>query len=357
LADALREAVRVGSGVDILGTSKVSNFLLEYDRVLESAFGHVKSYEVLSSGLGKYGLYTVRIRATVDKGAPAAKDSLALRQVMLRKGAPRVSFHIRETIDGSPPAASLAKAFLEESARDLQFHLVDSSSAAAWRDRNTMADQPPLRFADGTPPPPPDSDFIIVGDIEARHVGQQSFYGSNPKNVFAVGGELRAIRPETGEVVAVEALKGSEYTVGIESVELAAREAIRKALAPRKTGEAPALLQKVVARWVVESDLGAIKRLKFSGLPSEEFRKIQSALSSTPKISAVWPRFDAPGGSSILDVETRLDSGSLGEEVAKASGGRQTIDYATDTLLAFRDAKSSTKNSWWKNLLRMFFGT
>lgn len=351
LADALREAVRTGVGIDLLGSTGTSGLTFDYDRVIGSAFGHVKSYDVLSSGLGKYGLYSVRIRATVESGTPAAKDSLALREVVLRKGAPRVSIHIREMVDGSPPAPSQAQAFLEASARDLQFHVVESSSAAAWRERNTPTGQPPLQIAG---PPPPDSDFIIVGDIEARHVGRQSFYGSNPKNMFAVGGELRAIRPETGEVVVVESLKGSEHAVGIESVELAAREAFRQALAPRKAGEAPAILQKVVARWVVESDLGSVKRLKFSNLPSEEFRKIQSALSSTPKISAVWPRFDAPGGTSIMDVETRLDSGSLGEEVAKASGGRQKIDYASETLLAFRDVNSSMGKSWWENLFKGF---
>jgi hypothetical protein len=53
LADALREAVRVGTGVDVLSSTGVSDFTLDYDRILSSAFGHVKSYKVISSGLGK----------------------------------------------------------------------------------------------------------------------------------------------------------------------------------------------------------------------------------------------------------------------------------------------------------------
>ena len=48
LADALREAVRVGVGVDVLSSSGVSDFALDYDRILSSAFGHVKTYKVLS---------------------------------------------------------------------------------------------------------------------------------------------------------------------------------------------------------------------------------------------------------------------------------------------------------------------
>ena len=342
LADALREAVRVGAGVDILGTSKISDFTLEYDRVLESAFGYVKSYKILSSGLGKLGLYSVRIRASVEKGTPEAKDSLALRQIMLRKGAPRVSFHVRETIDGSESSPSLAQAVMEESARDLQFHLVDSTSAAVWREGGAPAKTPP------------GSDFIILGDIVVRHAGQQSFYGSNPRHVFAVGGELRAIRPETGEMVVVDTLEESEQIVGIEPPAMAAREAIRRALAPRKTGGTPALLNKVVARWVVETDLGTIIRLNFSEMPSEEFRKIQAALSTTPKISAVWPRFASPTGQSVIDVETRLDSNALGEMILDFSGGRRKIEYASGSLLAFRDTKTSLGDSLWKKFLQLF---
>jgi len=39
LADALREAVRKGTGVDVLASSGVSNFALDFDRILSSAFG------------------------------------------------------------------------------------------------------------------------------------------------------------------------------------------------------------------------------------------------------------------------------------------------------------------------------
>jgi hypothetical protein len=67
LADALREAVRVGTGVDVLSSTGVSDFTLDYDRILSSAFGHVKSYKVISSGLGKDQIYTVKVKAEVEK--------------------------------------------------------------------------------------------------------------------------------------------------------------------------------------------------------------------------------------------------------------------------------------------------
>lgn len=100
LADALREAVRVGVGVDVLSSSGVSDFTLDYDRILSSAFGHVKTYKIISSGLGQDQIYRIKVKATVEAGAPDAKNTLALRQIVQLKGAPRVSINVEEEIDG-----------------------------------------------------------------------------------------------------------------------------------------------------------------------------------------------------------------------------------------------------------------
>ena len=118
LADALREAVRAGTGVDVLSSTGVSDFTLEYDRILASAFGHVKSYKVLDSGLGQDGIYRVRVSAEVQKGTPEAKNTLALRQLVLLKNSPRLAIRI------SGPEGQTASALLEDSARDLQIQIV-----------------------------------------------------------------------------------------------------------------------------------------------------------------------------------------------------------------------------------------
>jgi threonine aldolase len=61
LADALREAVRQGTGLDVMGSTETKNFTLDFDRVLGSAFGHVKSFKVQESRLGQDGIYRVRV--------------------------------------------------------------------------------------------------------------------------------------------------------------------------------------------------------------------------------------------------------------------------------------------------------
>jgi hypothetical protein len=365
LADALREAVRVGTGVDVLSSTGVSDFTLEYDRILSSAFGHVKSYKVLSSGLGKDQIYTVKVKAEVQKGAPDAKNTLALRQIVLLKGSPRVSINVQEQIDGAPAPTKYAQGIMEQTARELQFSLVDVGTASSQESKMAARDailgndkNAKLRSAGISQK----SDFLIEGNIVARYVGKQSFYGSLPQHVFSVGGELRAIRPETGEVVAVAALPGSESVESeLESKEMAARDVIQKTLTKVGDGGTPPLFNKILARWVTETDLGAMKRLEFSGISSDDFQKIQTDFADTEKISAVWPREFDSQGLSVLDVETRLDNIGLGQEVTKATAGRMKLDRSTENLLAFNssgsgstapaaqgDSEQAGEKPWWK---------
>jgi hypothetical protein len=356
LADALREAVRVGVGVDVLSTSGVSDFTLDYDRILSSAFGHVKTYKIISSGLGQDQIYRVKVKATVAQGTPDAQNTLALRQIVQLKGAPRVSINVEEQIDGAQGSTKYAQGIMEQTARELQFNLVDAGAARSYESKMAARDEilgnaqnAKLRSADISQK----SDFLIEGKIVARYVGQQSFYGSLPQHVFSVGGELRAIRPETGEIVATAALPGTENVESeLESKEMAARDVIQKVLASAgKQGGLPPLFGKVIAQWVTETDLGAIKRLEFTGIPNEEFQKIQASLKDTEKVSSVWPREFDSQGISVIDVETRLDNSSIDQEVSKASGGKATIDRATDNLIAFKYSKKPAepekKSGWW----------
>jgi hypothetical protein len=330
LADALREAVRIGTGVDVLSSTGVSDFTLEYDRILASAFGHVKSYKVLDSGLGPDGIYRVRVSAEVQKGAPEAKNTLALRQLVLLKNSPRLAIRI------SGPEGQTASALLEESARDLQIQIV-----------------PP-----GTP-----GDFEITGDLTLRHTGRETLHGSPPQNVFTLQGALRAIKLDTGEVLAIAPFEASRKIPSpLPELPEARQDALERALRPPETDGVPSILGKILARWVTETDLGAIKRLEFSGINSDDFQKIQTDFADTEKVSAVWPREFDSQGLSVLDVETRLDNIGLGQEITKATAGRMKLDRSTENLLAFNasgtgsaapaagaqgDAPAGDK-PWWK---------
>jgi hypothetical protein len=109
-------------------------------------------------------------------------------------------------------------------------------------------------------------------------------------------------------------------------------------MAARPNGNAeapPTILNKILARWVTETDLGAMKRLEFSSISSEDFQKIQTHLADTEKISAVWPREFDSQGISVLDVETRLDNASLAQEVTKATNSRTKLNRSSENSLSF----------------------
>ena len=366
LSDALREAVRVGVGVDVSSASKVTNFSLDYDRILSAAFGHVKSYQILSFGLGKDGIYRVKVKADVEPGTPDNKNTMAMRQIVLLKGSPRVSIAMTEQIDGSAGATSYAQGIMEQTAHELQLNLVDISTARTQETRMAARDAilgnektAQLRQADISQK----SDFLIEGKVVARYVGEQSFYGGLPQHVFSVGGEMKAVRPETGEIVATIALPGTEKVESdLESKEMAARDVIQKVIA--QTNQTNNIFNKILAKWVTETDLGTIKRLDFTGISGEDFKKLQVLMKDADKISAVWPReFDSQGVSHI-DVETRLDMPGIEKVVNQITENRYLTDRSTQNLLAFRPATTALatpaiqppapatadnqkKKSWW----------
>ena len=303
LADALREAVRQGTGLDVLGSSGTSNFTLDFDRVLGSAFGHVKSYKVLDSRLGVDGIYRVKLAAEVEKGSPNAKNSLAMRELLLRKNSPRLSVRI----DG--PTGRQASLLLEEAARDLQIQTV---------------------------PPEAPCDFLILGDLSLRHTGRQTLHGNPPQNVFATRGALRAVRADTGDIVVSDSL-ASLREIGSPLLEIpdAENDALERALRPEQTDGVPSILGKIIARWVTETDLGSVKRLEFSGITADDFQKIRTNLSEADKISAVWSREYDSRGISVLDVETRLDSNSLAKLIENFTPNGLRLDRSSEHSLTF----------------------
>ncbi len=154
--------MRVGTGVDVSSSTGVLDFTLDYDRILSSAFRHVKSY-------------TVKVKAEVEKGAPGAKNTLALRQIVLLKSSPRVSNAAQEQIDGDPAPTKYAQGIMEQTARGLQFNLVDVSTAImqeskmAARDAILGNDKNAKLSSAGISQK---SDLLIECNIVARYVGK-----------------------------------------------------------------------------------------------------------------------------------------------------------------------------------------
>jgi hypothetical protein len=347
LTDALREAVRVGVGVDVQGTTAVKDFALEFDRVLAAAFGHVSKYRVTHSILGTDGIYRVKIRAEVKEGSPGMDEALALKQIVQLKHSPRVAIKIEEQIEGISEGKAHAAAWFEQTAQKMQLRVVDAGEIGreqarrASRDKLVGSTQGANFRKAGVDQR---VDFVIEGRVNGRYAGTEALFGALPEHCFELGANLRAIRPDTGEVVASVVVPASDkYRSGLQTKEMAAREVLFKSLEGGKgTAGGMALFSKIFARWLVEVDCGAIKHVEFEKISAKDFKKVQRSLTANEKVSAVWEREFDSKAISQLDVETRLSATDLGAVIDSALDGIFELERATENYLQYAAKVSGT---------------
>lgn len=336
LADALREAVRLGAGVDITNQTRVTDLQLDYDRMFGSAFGYVRDYAVLESGLGSDGIYRVKVKATVGDTVPDRRDVVALQQMVRLKGSPRVALEIDELIEGIPAGSDLAQSWFENSAREMQLHLVDLSRVnrnddrlAARDDFFGEAEQSAMRLADFSQ----EADFLIQAKVRGRYLGKLGgAYGSLPKHRFSYVVDLRALRPN-GQIIASVAVPGNEnFESSLDSPDAAARELLHSLL----EAEAWELYRKIVVQWMTELDLGSVIRLEFAQISDAEYDSVMQALREETKVTSVWPREFDSRGLSFVDVESRLKPDALKHNVLQALGADWNFDRGTEDYLQFK---------------------
>lgn len=361
LTDALREAVRVGAGVNIASQTQASNFALDYDRVFAAAFGYVKSYRIIESGMGKDGIYHVKVEAEVGQGDPNINNILALKQLVALKGSPRIALDIQEDITGVPPGSGYGKAWFEEAGKELQLNIVDTGMERAQEQKLARRDEAlgnassaNFRNKDITQK----ADFIIQGKVQGRYEGQQSMYGGNPHHVFGMSADLRAVRPETGEIVASATIHPNNNLDSDQgSPEMAAKDILFKLLTGRESKGQPgaqSLFRKIFARWASELDLGRMVRVEIVKIDQPTLTAMEEKLKADPHISGVWQReFDAQA-STFLDLETRLNSAELTKAVTAASGGAYGIDHGTENYLLF--VKGGSGSTEKKSFFGKMFG-
>jgi hypothetical protein len=349
LSDALREAVRLGAGVNIASQSRTSDYVLDYDRVFAAAFGYVRSYKVLESGMGKDGVYHVKIQAEVGQSDPAVNNTMAMRQIIALKGSPRITFDIHENVDGMPRESREADAWFEGKAKEMQLVVVDPAMIRnqelklARRD-DLLGQGNDLNFhgSDITQK----ADFVIQGNVNGHYKGKQSIFGSVPRHVFAMSAYLRVIRPETGEVIASETIQPRDYIDSNEgTVESAAKDSLTKLLNGNEAvGEpgAQALFRKVFAAWASELDLGRMVRVEILKIDEPSIRNLVEKLKEDPHVNGVWEReFDARAGS-IIDVETRLSPAELFKKVSGILGDGYSMDHGTQHYVTYARAGGET---------------
>ncbi len=346
LADALREAIRVGVGVDLVSQTKVEDFQLEYDRIMTSAFGYVRDYAVIQQGLGDDGVYTVTVKATVGKGTPGLDDELALRQLIARKGCPRVSVEVDEAYAnlpadfGDPP--QFASAWFEATAQSLKLNLVGIETVSGGRARAARRDEAfgeqqnvRIRNADFELK----SDVVLQVKLRARYLGVDTLYGTLPQHRFSMNCELRAVRPDSGKVLVTIPMPGIE---DLESDKKDVRSAAREIVVNMMKGDdrlqypgAMGLFRRLLSHYIVELDFGTLITIELDRVRSRKYRELVGQLNEVKGVEAVYEQSFDRRGFSYLEVRSRLKSAELSRTIEDFLGLDYALDRATPHFIQF----------------------
>lgn len=342
LADALREAVREGAGVDLVSETQVKNFALEYDRMFSKARGHVKRYEVLSTSTSPDGFYIVRIKAHVGEGAVDTNDKLTLQMMAREHQAPRVAVRIVERIEDVNNGTS-ASDWLRNAATECGLRIVDMERSQgeggmlARRAQILGRSQEAALRSEGVVS---GCDYIIEGSVVGSNAGSQSFYGSRPAKKFSLGLNMKVIDAATGVIILTENTPSRDILVrNVASDTAAAREAVRQLMegSPRvKNSDAGwKLIRRIFAHWAAEMDLGAVCKLEFTGMDLAAATQLKEKLSAIQNVGSVWIRSVDSAGVSVVDCEARLQPLELAAIIEKALPGYK-LDRSENRYLSFR---------------------
>ena len=350
LARALREAVQQGAGVDIMSESKVSNFQTEYDRVITSSFGFIKDYKITGRNYSeKDQIYTVTVKAQVGKGTPGMDQVMALRLLVKRMQSPRLTIQVKEKISGEYNSEMpISQAVLEEIAQKtglevfkqnvIQERDEKESDRAALLGDNLESK---VKKAGITST----SDFKIIANVNGSVGKMKEPFPDVQVRDASLGINMQAVWTDTGEVISTvniptiffrgEGNMSLPYEMPDQLLRHYLMEILTGKVKSAEQENAYVLFRKILAKWVVELDLGAKVQLEFNRIDKETFDKLIEALRANPDISYVWRREFDSRLYSIIEIETRLDSAKIEDAVIASAGRKFKIDTATKRRLRF----------------------
>ena len=342
LTDALREAVRTGSGVDLVSESAMENYELTLDRTFTKARGYVKKYEVLSSGMSNDGFYTVTIKADVGEGPIAANDTMTFQMMAKEHESPRVAIMIEEEIE-DVKNGTLAGDWLRNHLNQCGLQVIDLENAQGQGGMLAKRAQTLGRETEGTLRSQglvSGCDYIIEGKIIGSAEGTQSYYGSKPGKKYSLGFDVKVRDAATGNIVLTENFQSRDIVIrNVSSDTAAAREAVRQFMEGNKRKENTdagwMLIRRIFSHWAAEMDLGATIKLEFVGLDLETANKLKNELEKQTAIGSVWIRSIDAAAVSVIECESRLNSSDLAKVINSVLPG-YGLDRSEKRYLSFR---------------------
>jgi len=350
LTDALRSAVREGAGVDLISESKVTNFQTEYDRVLTSSFGYVEDYQILEQGYDeKSGIYTVKLEAIVGKKTPGMDKVLGLRLLVKRMGSPRVTIECKEKIRGiDDHDYAFSSSVVEEMAQRNGFELFNQNAINDQNSRESLRAEllgdtldSKVKKAGITST----SDFKILTNVSGSVGREKEPFPDVYVRDVALGVDMRAVWTDTGEVIATVSIPTKRFkgeanmNLPFDMPDQLVRFYLSRVLQGKEPGSGNdsgyKLFRRIIAKWIVELDLGAKIKLEFKRIDKKTLDSLIAKLKGTKGISYVWRREFDKRLFSIVEVESRLTSTQLEDVVLKSLNNKYEVDQATKKSLRF----------------------
>ena len=341
LADALRNAIRKGAGVNIISSSRTTDYVLDFDRVFSRAFGYVKKFKVISCGYDNTGIYNLKVSAVISKAPKDMNDYLAMRQIIAMKGSPRLLIRTQGKITDIGDANKLLAGQLREIAlgcgfqtvkisqfkeaeakRDERDSFIGKSKSSSYRKSNIRSNY----------------DFLIDVEISGSYNGQSELYGINTQR-FSLGADLCAVYPN-GNTIAQVTIPSKDIDIGrVSGKTQAARAALQKVMGDEKSKNFRALLMRILAVWISEFDTGSKITLEFDSINREMLDRIITGLKQASGINAVHIRQFDEKSKSFIEVESNLKSYDLAALTASISNGNLKADHITNDYIQMEIVK------------------
>ena len=312
--DAMRKAVEQTLGVIIDSQTKVENYMMVEDRILNWSRGYVKNYRILSEGQQAPDTYQVQIEATLDN-KNLISDAQAVQNLIQNMGNPRVMFLIDEqnigdaadryhyfTVDMTASETAMINRFSEKG-----FEMVDPTTVRQNKQRESvLAAINGDAKAAATIAASLDAEVVVTGKAVATVATGINLGGmkSCQANLTA-----RVVDADVGTIIAT----GSKHAAYPHIDEVTGGTlAIQKAA----NGLADDLINKILEKWRNKFyNLNSVK-LVVSGLTdfsvaSDLKNQLQYAVRG---IKNIFPR-NVAGGTAEFDIQISGNAEQLAREL------------------------------------------
>ncbi len=293
--DALRRAVEQSVGTFIDSETRVENARVLADRIYSKSKGYVHSYEVLRES-EESGTIRVSVKAIVGL-ADIQHDLESVSLLARRVQQPRVVVVIPETHIGMRPPDPAGETEIVRKLIAGGFRVVDQAQVRRIRDSDSVkhalagdiaaAREIARRY---------DAEILVIGEA----FSQGATRDPQLANMISCRARLeaRAIRADTGEILAADGVYGS----GLDLTEIIAG---KKALAAAGSQWVDRVVPVILDRWQAESSGSNSVELVISGISFAQLAKFKNVLRNQIRgINDVRQRTYA---EKVATIEVDLD--------------------------------------------------